>query len=133
MTSETRESRRGLLCPSYPTETATHLLGTVLNGQLHFKSPPVPVAAAVDGASLELTTTLRFAGPCIQAQCDKWEGRCTLGDWVAELDPLDGSQWGACPIQDRCRWRHENGVRACESCASVTYVGIAEPATDLSP
>lgn len=117
-----------MLCPSHPTDTATHLLATLADGMLTFKSEPVPVSETLSEATLGLTATLRFTGPCIQAQCEHWVNRCILGEQVAAMAAPEGSQRQPCPIVERCRWRQENGEHVCGKCSTVTYLGVISTA-----
>ena len=111
-----------LVCPSYPTDRATFLLGVVVDGRLRFKSDLMAVPSEVRSGSLGLTAGLRFAGPCITRACDYWEGHCALGDEVMAMEIVEVPDVVPCPIVDRCRWRHEQGDEVCDACPGVTYV-----------
>lgn len=74
----------------------------------------------------------RHAGVCTGDACDNWSGYCRVGAAVAVAGPLrrphitERDTGEMCPVRERCRWRAENGPRACSGCPDLSWGSPAD-------
>ncbi|MFE7409874.1 hypothetical protein [Streptomyces laurentii] len=126
----------GATCPSSSCTAGHLLLGIVRpDGTVAALHPPLPVSTAfADRAAAPglrpPEARFRFAGPCVESACRQWaEGRCTLGDEVAdrgraeraERAGADASAPPPCAIRPTCRWWAQGGADACRICPGVVH------------
>ena len=109
-----------LTCPSYPRDSGgTKFAVRTVNGSLRFVG-----ATHFEVADEE---SIRLHGRCVTSRCHYWNTSCQLGSLVARssvetsVDESDDDQFSACPISATCRWKAENGIRACRGCAAIVY------------
>jgi hypothetical protein len=91
-----------------------------VDGRVRFLARPLPippeaVAVLTDD---DMKGRVRLTGSCISTRCVHWEGECSLGRSLANLDTAVDR---ACPIVSDCRWYRENGNRACGVCTRVFH------------
>ena len=129
--SESRRSDRrinGLLCPSYPSDVGTHVLGRIdpRSGITQFEESTSSVALATHEATTIQDNIPRFYGPCRTTTCAHWTGSsCRLAKSIALVQVTRNVASSSCQIRQSCRWYAEHGIRVCGGCARVEYRLIA--------
>jgi hypothetical protein len=118
----------GFTCPSGLCSSGNLLIGIVQNNGVIASIRPALqvdddfVRKAHDASNSPPETRFRFAGPCVSTSCEQWaQGRCTVGDAVAQELPGGDSHLRACVIRSTCRWWAQNGPAACHSCSGIVH------------
>ncbi len=103
------------ICPAFYPIKGANLLGTFdADGLLKFSSN----AALVEkGGNLGN----RYYGPCFAQACRQWKkGSCSVAQRIIpSSQDVSGGNENDCPIINACRWRHQEGVAACDVCVRV--------------
>lgn len=118
----------GLLCPSYPSDIGTHVLGRIdpHSGTTQFEESTSSVALATPEAATIQASIPRYYGPCRTTTCAHWTGSsCRLAKSIALVRVSRNVASSSCQIRESCRWYAEHGIRVCGGCARVEYRLIA--------
>ena len=116
-----------LLCPSYASVPGALLLGRLADdGTMGLLKSPIPVTAefleAIHSPERDVDSAWRFAGPCMQSACSRWEsGGCQVAKQAVALPLPDGATetLPECGIREACRWFNQQGRAACAACVFV--------------
>ncbi|KGS04266.1 hypothetical protein [Burkholderia sp. ABCPW 111] len=122
-------------CPSAPAESASAVLGAVMEGgTVAYISPKIPISSELlDGLranGVPVENRVRFLGPCLGGKCAQWAGyRCGLVDAIVKepavlSTPVEGLP--KCGIRSTCRWYAQHASAACMQCPVVIYEPRAE-------
>lgn len=116
-----------LLCPSaQPDMEDAHVFGIVAGTAeaprvAYLKqnaAVPDEVLDQLDG--LNPTQVFRYSARCEESKCAQYcEGRCSLGQRIADLLPAVTDALPSCQIRHSCRWYAEIGGAACLRCPQV--------------
>lgn len=116
-----------LLCPSaQPDMEDARIFGVVAGTAEAPRVAYLKQSAAVpdemldqlDG--LEPTQVFRYSARCEESRCAQYcEGRCSLGQRIADLLPPVTDALPSCQIRPSCRWYAEIGGAACLRCPQV--------------
>ena len=126
-TSESPRSGRkmnGLLCPSYPSDIGTQVLGRIdpRSGTTQFEESSSSAALAPHDATTIPVGIPRFYGSCRTTTCAHWTGSsCRLAKSIALVRVSRNVASSSCQIRQSCRWYAEHGIRVCGGCAKVEY------------
>jgi hypothetical protein len=128
-----RPQRRGkdhLTCPSAQPDMAEARIFGLVGG-----TPAEPEVAYLkaDAAvtpemlkrlgDLDPTHVFRFAARCEEGRCGQYkDGRCGLGQRIAEMLPPVTEALPSCQIRGSCRWYEEVGSAACRRCPQVVTI-----------
>lgn len=134
-----RPERRGeahLVCPSaQPDMEGARIFGVVGGTAAAPEVAYLKSDAAVTPEMLEQlgglnpTHVFRFAARCEEGRCGQYkDGRCSLGQRIAEMLPPVTEALPSCQIRTSCRWYEEVGAAACRRCPQVvTIVPMDQP------
>lgn len=128
-----RPERRGkapLTCPSAQPDMEGARIFAVVGGTAakpevaYLKSDATVTPEMLERlGDLDPTHVFRFAGRCEEGRCGQYkDGRCSLGQRIAErLAPVTQAL-PSCQIRASCRWYDEVGAAACRRCPSVVTI-----------
>ncbi|HEX9965091.1 MAG TPA: hypothetical protein VGB04_08925 [Allosphingosinicella sp.] len=72
---------------------------------------------------LNPTHVFRFAARCEEGRCGQYkDGRCSLGQRIAQMLPPVTESLPSCQIRASCRWYEEVGAAACRRCPQVVTI-----------
>ena len=114
----------GLLCPSYPSDIGTQILGTIdpRSGTTQFEVSTQSVVQPTQGETAIQADLPRFYGPCRTTTCAHWtSSSCRLAKSVAFVRVSKKIETSSCKIRQSCRWYAEHGIQVCGGCARVEY------------
>lgn len=117
-------------CPSYFPTTKAVTIGMVnRNGTVDFFEKPLVVDEEFvleAQTNKDLESKFRFSGPCVNQSCKQWnDNKCGLINQLEKIFeniPKD-SKSKHCSISENCRWRLQEGERACLTCVLVNRNG----------
>jgi hypothetical protein len=128
-----RPERRGdspLLCPSAQPDMAEARIFGVVGGTAatpevaYLKSSATVTPEMLEQlGDLDPTHVFRFAARCEEGRCGQYkDGRCSLGQRIAEMLPPVTEALPSCQIRASCRWYEEVGAAACRRCPQVVTI-----------
>lgn len=134
-----RPKRRGeahLMCPSAQPDMAdARIFGVVAGTAAAPEVAYLKSGAEVTPRMLEQlgdmdpTHVFRFAARCEEGRCGQYkDGRCSLGQRIAEMLPPVTEALPSCQIRSSCRWFEEVGAAACRRCPQVVTIVPADQA-----
>ncbi len=125
-------------CPSYFPSRKASAIGMVnKKGTVDFFEKPLSVDEEFIQevqTNKDLELKFRFSGPCINQSCKQWaDNKCGL---INELEKLlenipKKSTVSHCPINKDCRWRLQEGEKACLTCVMVNRNGYYSEKEDV--
>lgn len=128
-----RPGRRGathLTCPSAQPDMAEARIfgvvgGTAAEPEVAYLKAGATVTPEMLGqlGDLDPTHVFRFAGRCEEGRCGQYkDGRCSLGQRIAQMLAPVTEALPSCQIRPTCRWYEEVGAAACRRCPQVVTI-----------
>lgn len=118
------------MCPSYyPSKKAKAIGMANKDGIVNFFEKPLAVDEEFiqeAQTNVDLESKFRFSGPCVNKSCKQWSNnKCGL---INELEKIlenipKQSAPKSCSISNSCRWRLQEGDKACLTCVFVNRNG----------